>query len=77
MQDHVGLRAAQLGDHRGEVGRGRRIGFLVHDLHAELFAFRLVARRNADAVRPILMDDRDLDVLGVLVELRLRPIPDE
>ena len=77
VQDHVGLRAAQLGHQRGEIGRGRRIGFLVHDLHAELFALRLVAHRDADAVGAVLVDDRDLEVLHLLAELRLGVLGEE
>ena len=71
VQDHVGLGAPQLGDERGEVGRGGGIALLVHDLDAELLALGLVAHGDADAVGAVLVDDGDLDVLDLLAELGL------
>ena len=77
VQDDVGLRAPQLGDERGEVGGGRRVALLVHDLHAELLALGLVAHGDADAVGAVLVDDGDLDVLDLLAELGLGVLGDE
>src|SRR5207249_11076800 len=58
VQQHVGTRALELGDQAGQVGRGRRVAFLEHDVHAVLPALRLVARGDAGAVRAVLVDDR-------------------
>ena len=46
VQDHVGARAPQLGHQAGEIGRGRRVAFLEHDLHAVLLAVSPRCRRR-------------------------------
>src|SRR6266446_3819704 len=76
MQQHVGTRALELGDQAGQVGRGRRVAFLEHDVHAVLPALRLVAGGDAGAVRPVLVDDRDPHVLRRDAEFRLRVVID-
>src|SRR2546422_6283027 len=43
-----------------DLGRGRRVAFLEHDVHAVLPALRLVARGDAGAVGAVLVDDGDL-----------------
>ena len=69
VQEHIGLRTPQLGDHGGKIAGRRRVGLLVDDLHAQLPAAFVARARDADAVRPILVDDRDLDILDVFAEL--------
>src|SRR5207244_173241 len=74
VQQHVGTRALELGDQAGEVGRGRRVAFLEHDVHAVLPALRLVARGDAGAVGAVLVDDGDLHALRRDAEFRLRVV---
>src|SRR6266480_3108685 len=76
VQQHVGTGALELGDQAGEVGRGRRVAFLEHDVHAVLPALRLVARGDAGAVGAVLVDDGDLHVLRRDAEFRLRVVID-
>ena len=76
VQQHVGTRALELGHQARKVGRGGRIAFLQHDVHAVLLALRLVARGDADAVRPVLVDDRHAHVLRLDVELGLGVVVD-
>src|SRR6267378_450235 len=76
VEQHVGTRALELGDQAGQVGRGRRVAFLEHDVHAVLPALRLVARGDAGAVRPVLVDDGDPHVLRRDAEFRLRVVID-
>src|SRR5437667_120445 len=74
VQQHVGTRALELGDQAGQVGRGRRVAFLEHDVHAVLPALRLVARGDAGAVGAVLVDDGDLHALRRDAEFRLRVV---
>ena len=60
-----------------EVGCGRRITFPEHDLEAGLLGIGLVGGGDADAIGAILVDQRDLDVLGLHPEFRLGVLGDE
>ncbi len=71
MGDDIGAGALELGDQRGEIGRGRRVAFAQHDLQPELLGEPLAGLGDADAIGTVLVDDRDLDVLRLHAELRL------
>ena len=71
MRDHVGLRALELGHQHREIGGGRGIAFLEHDLESGLLGIGLVGGGDADAVGTVLVNQRDLDVLGLHAEFRL------
>ncbi len=77
VRDHVGLGALELGYQHREVGRGRRITFLEHDLEAGLLRISLVGGGNADAVGTVFVNQRDLDLLGLDAELGLGMLVDE
>ena len=72
VEDHIGPGALQLGDQRGEIGRGGRIAFLQHDVEAGLLGAGLVALGHVDPVGAILVDDGDAQILRLLAELGLR-----
>ena len=72
-----GLGTLELGHQHREVGRGRRITFPEHDLKAGLLGISLVGGGNPDAIGAILVDQRDLDVLGLHAELGLGVLADE
>ena len=72
VEDHVRPRPLQLGDQRGQIGRGGRIALVQHDVHAGLLGAFLVALGDVDAIGAVLVDDGDAHVLRVLAELRLR-----
>ena len=77
MRDDVGAGALELGDQRREIGRGRGIAFAQHDLQAGFLGVMLVGCGDADAVRPVFVDERNLHVLGLDAELRLGVLGDE
>ena len=77
VRDHVGFGALELGYQHREVGRGRRIAFLEHDLEAGLLGIGLVGGGNADAVGTVFVNQRDLDVLGLDAELGFGVFADE
>ncbi len=77
VEDHVRPRALQFRHQRREIGRGRRITFLQHDLHSGLLGAGLVALGDVDAVGAVLVDDGDLQILRILAELFLGIIGDE
>src|SRR5207245_2751121 len=61
VEQDVGAGALEL-DHEGrEVGRGGRVAFFQHDVEAGLLRPLLVALRDVDAVRAVLVDDGDLE----------------
>src|SRR5947207_2073448 len=72
--EDVGSRGAELRDERREVGRVDRIAFLQHDVEPELLRLQLVAERDVGAVRAVLVDDRQPEVLGGLLEPVLRVV---
>src|SRR3954470_18515887 len=74
MQDDVGTRALELGHEARKIWRGSRIPLLHDDVHALLLALDVVRRRDAGAIRTVLVDDRDAHVLRRDVELRLRVV---
>src|SRR5262249_2706674 len=72
VKEDVGARALELGHERGEIGRARRIAFPEHDLSdAALLALRDVGLGYARAVGAVLVDHRDLEILGLDAELGL------
>jgi hypothetical protein len=73
----VGTGAFELGYQRGEVGRGGGVTFAEHELQAFLLAEPLAGLGHADAIGPVLVDDRDLDVLRLLAKLRLGVLGEE
>ena len=77
VEDHVGPRALQLGDQRGEIGRGGGIAFLQHDVEAGLLGAGLVALGDVDAIGAVLVDDGDAQILRLLAELLLGVLRDE
>ena len=77
MRDHSCAGALDLGHQHGEVGGGRRITFLEHDLEAGLLGIGLVGGGNADPVGAVFVNQRDLDILGLDAELGLGVFADE
>src|SRR5256885_1747277 len=57
--------------------RGGRIALAHHDMEALVLAEAFARFGNADAIRPVLVDDRDLDVLRLHAEPRLGVLGDE
>jgi hypothetical protein len=77
VRDDVGIGALQLGDQRGEVGRRRGITLAQHDLQAGFLGVVLVGGGDADAIGTVLVDERDLHVLGLDTELGLGILGEE
>ncbi len=77
MRDHVGLGALDFRHQHREVGRRGGVALAQHHLDAGLLGVGLVGRRDADAIRAVLVDQRDLDVLRIHTELALRMLGEE
>ena len=78
VQDNVGARAPELGHQRGKIRCARRVAFPEHDLiDAARLALRDIRLGDAGAVRSVLVDHRDLEVLGIDAELGLGMLREE
>ena len=71
VQDDVGLCTLEFGHQRGQVGRRGRVALTHRYLEALFLGEALAGLTDADSIRSILVDDGNLDVRGLLAELRL------